>query len=61
MAPLWCAGAALRTTILALLWVLQTITADLMLSAADIGVLAELSHLLFTVASLPVASLRLLG
>lgn len=56
-----CAGAALRTTILALLPVLQTITADLRLSAADIGVLAALSPQLFAVAALPAASLGLCG
>ena len=54
---LWLSGAALRVTILALPPVLPLVTAELRLSATDIGLLVGLPSLLFALAAVPGAAL----
>ncbi|WP_428486163.1 CynX/NimT family MFS transporter [Rhodopila sp.] len=54
---LWLSGAALRVTILAVPPVLPRITAELGLSATDIGLLTGLPSLLFALAAVPGALL----
>ena len=54
---LWLSGVALRLTILALPPVLPGVSADLHLSATDIGLLTSLPPLLFALASVPSALL----
>ena len=57
LALLWLSGAALRVTILAVPPLLPRITAELGLSATDIGLLTGLPPLLFALAALPSAVL----
>ncbi len=54
---LWLSGAALRVTILAVSPVLPRVTAELGLSATNIGLLTGLPPLLFALAALPSAVL----
>ena len=54
---LWLSGAALRATILAVAPVLPRITAELNLSASNIGLLTGLPPLLFALAAVPSAAL----
>ncbi len=54
---LWLSGADLRVTILAVPPMLPRITADLGLSATDVGLLAGLPSLLFALAAVPSAVL----